>query len=59
MEVASLLGNLDVEVAQARQRLGQLGQLVVVRGEEGLGAQARVVVYVFEDGAGDGEAVVR
>src|SRR5205085_10479927 len=57
-EVASLLRDLDVEVAQARERLGQLGQLVVVRGEEGLGAQTRVVVYVFEDGAGDGEAVV-
>src|SRR5205085_3336759 len=57
-EVASLLGYLHVKIAEARQRLGQLGQLVVVGCEESLRAQARVVVYVFEDGAGDGEAVV-
>src|SRR5204862_5326236 len=48
-EVASLLRDLDVQVPKSRQGLGEFGQLVVVRREERLRAQARVVVYVFED----------
>ena len=55
---ALLLGHGDVVVAHARQHARQLGQLVVVGGEERLRAAARVVVQVFDDGAGDGQAVV-
>ena len=45
-----------VVVAQARQPLGQLGQLVVVRGEQRPAADA--VVQVLRDGPGQRHAVV-
>ena len=56
--LAVLLGHGDVEVLDARERPGQIGELVVVGGEQRLGAERGVVVDVLGHGAGDGEAVV-
>ena len=53
-----LLGDGDVVVADARQVLRQLDQLVVVRREERLRLQARAVVQVLDDRARDRHAVV-
>ena len=46
----------DVVVGDAGELVGQVGELVVVGGEEG--AAADVLVEVFDDGPGEREAVV-
>ena len=46
----------DVEVANAREPIGERGELVVVRGEEHLRASA-AVVELLGHGPGDGEPV--
>src|SRR5439155_152218 len=46
----------DIEIAHARQRLGQIGQLVVVRGKPR--AAADLVVQVLHNGPGQRDAVV-
>ena len=56
--LAVLLDGGGVEVVDAGEQIGHGGELVVVGGEDGAGAQARVVVQVLDDGAGDGDAVV-
>lgn len=38
--------------------MGELDELVVVGGEEGLRGESGAVVEVLDDGAGDGHAVV-
>ena len=47
----------DVEVFDAGERLLNVGQLVIVGGEERLCAQTLAVGGVFQHGAGDGHAV--
>ena len=51
------LPNGDVEVGEARQPAGQLGQLVVVRREQCLGTDP--VVQVLDDGPREAQAVER
>ena len=57
-DLAVLLDGRGVEVVDAGEQVGHGGELVVVGGEDGAGAQARVVVQVLDHGAGDGDAVV-
>ena len=47
----------DVEVDDAGQRVGQVGQLVVVRGEDRLRPRPRVRREVLGDGPGEAQAV--
>src|ERR1044071_2662877 len=49
------LANGDVEVLQPGQSCGELGQFVIVSGEERFGAD--LVVEVFHDGPGQAQAV--
>ena len=43
-DAVALLGHGHAEIAHARQHPGQVGEFVVVRREQRLGAQARMVV---------------
>src|SRR5712691_11511377 len=47
----------DVDVFDGRQKIGKLGQLVIVSGEKR--ARARVLLEMLDDGPGDGETVKR
>ena len=53
----ALFCDSNVEIARARQDERQGSQFMVVRGEKRAAVQLRAVVDVFDDGAGDGEAV--
>ena len=57
-DFAALLGDGYIHAAHAGQQVRDLHQFVIVRGEERARTAAFVVVQVFDDGAGDGEAVV-
>ena len=52
--VAAFLGDRDAVVADAGEGGGELGEFVVMGGEQGFAAEAGVVVQVFDYRAGDG-----
>ena len=56
--VVAFLSHGHVVIFDQRQQIGQRGQLVVMGGKEGARLEAGMVVQVFDDGPGDGEAVV-
>src|SRR5579859_5802768 len=56
--LAVLFRHGDVAGAYSRQRAGKLHQLMVVRGEERLGATAFVVVQILDNGPRDGQSIV-
>ncbi len=58
-DVVVVLARRDVKVDHTRDRIGQVGELVIVRGEQRLGARARVRRQVFGDGPRDAETVER
>src|ERR671937_2209122 len=57
-DALALFADFHPEVPQPGQALRQRGQLVVVGGEQGQGAQLGRVVQVLEDRLGDTDAVV-
>ena len=53
---AAALFHANMKVLYAAEAVGQLGQLVIVGGEQGLGAS--VGVNVFDSRPGDGQAII-
>src|ERR1044071_702198 len=57
-KIASFLVNLHVKIPETRQEFREFSQLVIVRRKERFGTNARVIVYIFEHGAGNSQAIV-
>ena len=57
-DITSFFSNRDAVIADAGQGGSQLGQLVIVGGEQRFAAQPGVVVQMFYDRPSDGQPVV-
>ena len=53
----TLFEHIHASTENAREMIGQGGQLMEVRGEEGAATEARRIVQVLHDGAGDGQSI--
>ena len=56
-DAITFLEHVHAGTKHARQMIGQAGQLVEVRGEEGAATETRRVVQVLDHRAGDGQSI--